>query len=121
MLVHRHACCTCACMLPHARVQACTCVCVRSCTCGLYGAGGAEVSELPGTAEGAQSTGLGGGNERDGFSLPFSSRRRFLTRRLGKPGPSKAAIMSPASLRAAWHKGLSPAGWGPELKEEPSG
>lgn len=40
VLVHRHACRTSARLLPHAHVRGCTCVCMRSCTCGLYGAGG---------------------------------------------------------------------------------
>lgn len=112
----------------HAHVRLCICTHVAACThAGAHmhvhvlvhvcAAGRGLRSVSCQGAEGTQprahkARGGGGGKEQEGFFLAFSSRRRFPTRRLGKPGPTKAAIMSQASLKATWHKGLSPAGWG---------
>lgn len=89
---------------------------------------GVEVSELLGRRRGrGGGRGHGGGHTkrrgREGtggllFAIQLTPE---VPRALGKPGLSKAAIMSQASLKAAWHKGLSLAGWGPALKGEPSG
>lgn len=106
-----------------ALVRVCTRVCVRLCTCALPGAAweGAEVSELPGGQPRAhKAQGRGGGKEQDGFfaiQLTLEAPRA----RAGKTEADQSSHYVPGLSQAAWHKGLSPVGWGPALKGEPSG
>lgn len=96
-----------ACALQHA----CARVWARTCACECASTRVARGVQLEmGMLRVHKARGSGGGMEQEVSSLPFSSRQRFPAHRLGKPGPSKAAIMSQVSLKAAWHKGLSPAG-----------
>lgn len=98
-------------------------VCVRLCTCALPGqlVEGAEVSEQPrGQPRAHKARGRGGGKEQDSFfaiQLTLEAPCAWA----GKSKADQSSHYVPGLSQAAWHKGLSPAGWGPALKGESSG
>lgn len=82
---------------------------------------GDEVSEqLGGQPRAHKAQGRGGGKEQDSF-FAIQLTLEAPCKRAGKTKADQSSHYVPGLSQAAWHKGLSPVGWRPALKGEPSG
>lgn len=95
--------------------------CAHACACACARVEGAEVSRQPGGQPRAhKAQGRGGGKEQDSF-FAIQLTLEAPHARAGKTKADQSSHYVPGLSQAAWHKGLSPVGWGPALKGEPSG